>query len=84
MIDAEGQGRRFQEMHVDGGVTAPVLTLPDALMFRERTWLASGRMNIYILVNKKLEGNFELVSNSTHRRRLAQHLGDQRRRRPAP
>lgn len=65
MIDAEGQGRRFQEMHVDGGVTAPVLTLPDALMFRERGWPANGRMNIYILVNKKLEGNFELVSNST-------------------
>lgn len=65
MIDAEGQGRRFQEMHVDGGVTAPVLTLPDAMMFRERTWLATSRMNIYILVNKKLEGNFELVSNST-------------------
>ncbi|MHC1950689.1 patatin-like phospholipase family protein [Bradyrhizobium sp. UFLA06-06] len=65
MIDAEGQGRRFQEMHVDGGVTAPVLTLPDALLFRERGWAANGRMNIYILVNKKLEGNFELVSNST-------------------
>ena len=32
MIDAEGQGRRFQEMHVDGGVTAPVLTLPEALL----------------------------------------------------
>lgn len=65
MIDAEGQGKRFQEMHVDGGVTAPVLTLPDALLFRERSWPANGRMNIYILVNKKLEGNFELVSNST-------------------
>ncbi|WP_456781915.1 MULTISPECIES: patatin-like phospholipase family protein [unclassified Bradyrhizobium] len=65
MIDAEGQGRRFQEMHVDGGVTAPVLTLPDALLFRERGWPANSRMNIYILVNKKLEGNFELVSNST-------------------
>ncbi|UGA46981.1 patatin-like phospholipase family protein [Bradyrhizobium quebecense] len=65
MIDAEGQGRRFQEMHVDGGVTAPVLTLPDALLFRDRAWPADGRMNIYILVNKKLEGNFELVSNST-------------------
>ncbi|WP_050400487.1 patatin-like phospholipase family protein [Bradyrhizobium embrapense] len=65
MIDAEGQGRRFQEMHVDGGVTAPVLTLPDALLFRERAWPANGRMDIYILVNKKLEGNFELVSNST-------------------
>ncbi len=39
MIEAEGQGRKFQEMHVDGGV--------------------------YILVNKKIERNFELVANGT-------------------
>ena len=36
LIEAEGQGRRFQEMHVDGGVTAPVLTLPEALLFQGR------------------------------------------------
>lgn len=65
MIDAEGQGRRFQEMHVDGGVTAPVLTLPDALLFQDSRWPANRRFNIYILVNKKLEQGFELVSNST-------------------
>jgi predicted patatin/cPLA2 family phospholipase len=65
MIDAESQGRRFQEMHVDGGVTAPVLTLPDALLFQGRAWPANSRFDIYILVNKKLERNFELVSNST-------------------
>lgn len=65
MIDAESQGRRFQEMHVDGGVTAPVLTLPEALLFQGRAWPANSRFNIYILVNKKLERNFELVSNST-------------------
>ena len=64
LIEAEGQGRRFQEMHVDGGVTAPVLTLPDALLFHGRL-PANSRMNIYILVNKKLERTFELVSNST-------------------
>ncbi|WP_407152550.1 patatin-like phospholipase family protein [Bradyrhizobium sp. ORS 86] len=65
MIDAEGQGRRFQEMHVDGGVTAPVLTLPDALLFQDGKWPANRRLNIYVLVNKKLEQGFELVSNST-------------------
>jgi len=64
MIDAEGQGRRFQEMHVDGGVTAPVLTLPEALFSQDRL-PGNARMNIYILVNKKIERNFELVSNST-------------------
>ena len=64
MIDAEGQGRKFQEMHVDGGVTAPVLTLPEALLSQDRL-PGNARMNIYILVNKKIERNFELVSNST-------------------
>ncbi|WP_027550843.1 patatin-like phospholipase family protein [Bradyrhizobium sp. Cp5.3] len=64
MIEAEGQGRRFQEMHVDGGVTAPVLTLPEALLFQGRL-PSNAKMDIYILVNKKIERNFELVSNST-------------------
>ncbi|MCK1636310.1 patatin-like phospholipase family protein [Bradyrhizobium sp. 157] len=64
LIEAEGQGRRFEEMHVDGGVTAPVLTLPDALLLQGRL-PGNSRMNIYILVNKKLERTFELVSNST-------------------
>lgn len=64
LIEAEGRGRRFEEMHVDGGVTAPVLTLPDALLFQGRL-PGNSRMNIYILVNKKLERTFELVSNST-------------------
>ncbi len=64
MIDAEGQGRRFQEMHVDGGVTAPVLTLPEALLLQGGL-PGKSRLDIYILVNKKIERNFELVSNST-------------------
>lgn len=65
MIDAEGQGRRFQEMHVDGGVTAPVLTLPEALLFQGSRLPGNAKMDIYILVNKKIERNFELVSNGT-------------------
>ncbi|MDA9529216.1 patatin-like phospholipase family protein [Bradyrhizobium sp. CCBAU 25338] len=65
MIDAEGQGRKFQEMHVDGGVTAPVLTLPEALLFQGGRLPGSAKMDIYILVNKKIERNFELVSNGT-------------------
>jgi hypothetical protein len=64
MIEAEGQGRRFQEMHVDGGVTAPVLTLPEALLLQGRL-PGNAKMDIYILVNKKIERNFELVANST-------------------
>jgi len=64
LIEAEGQGHRFQEMHVDGGVTAPVLTLPEAMLFQGRL-PGNATMDIYILVNKKIERNFELVSNGT-------------------
>ena len=65
LIDAEANGRRFQEMHVDGGVTAPVLTLPEAFLLQNGAPARGLRMNIYVLVNDKVERDFQLVPNST-------------------
>jgi predicted acylesterase/phospholipase RssA len=65
LIDAEANGHRFQEMHVDGGVTAPVLTLPEAFLLRNGAFARGLRMNIYVLVNDKVERDFRLVPNST-------------------
>jgi hypothetical protein len=65
LIDAEANGHRFQEMHVDGGVTAPVLTLPEAFLLRNGAFARGLRMNIYILINDKVERDFQLVPNST-------------------
>jgi predicted acylesterase/phospholipase RssA len=65
LIDAEANGHRFQEMHVDGGVTAPVLTLPEAFLLRNGALGRGLRMNIYVLVNDKVERDFQLVPNST-------------------
>jgi predicted acylesterase/phospholipase RssA len=65
LIDAEANGHRFQEMHVDGGVTAPVLTLPEAFLLRNGAAARGLRMNIYVLVNDKVERDFQLVPNST-------------------
>ena len=65
LIDAEANGHRFQEMHVDGGVTAPVLTLPEAFLLRNGAIARGLRMNIYILVNDKVERDFRLVPNGT-------------------
>src|ERR1700738_210769 len=65
LIDAEANGRRFQEMHVDGGVTAPVLTLPEAFLLRNGASARGLRMNIYVLINDKVERDFKLVPNST-------------------
>jgi predicted acylesterase/phospholipase RssA len=65
LINAEADGHRFQEMHVDGGVTAPVLTLPEAFLLRNGAPAGGLRMNIYILVNNKVEREFQLVPNRT-------------------
>jgi predicted acylesterase/phospholipase RssA len=65
LIDAEANGHRFQEMHVDGGVTAPVLTLPEAFLLRNGAPTRGLRMIIYVLVNDKVERDFQLVPNST-------------------
>jgi predicted patatin/cPLA2 family phospholipase len=65
LIDAEANGHRFQEMHVDGGVTAPVLTLPEAFLLRNGALARGLRMNIYVLVNDKADRDFQLVPNST-------------------
>ena len=65
LVDAEANGSRFQEMHVDGGVTAPVLTLPEAFLLRNAT-LPNGRQTeIYILINNKVERDFQVVPDST-------------------
>jgi predicted acylesterase/phospholipase RssA len=65
LIDAEVNGHRFQEMHVDGGVTAPVLTLPEAFLLRNGAFDGGPRMNIYVLINDKVERDFQLVRNNT-------------------
>ena len=36
MIEVEGDGKRFAEMHVDGGITTNVLVLPEALLVTNR------------------------------------------------
>jgi predicted patatin/cPLA2 family phospholipase len=64
LIDAAANGHHFQEMHADGGLMEPVLTLPEAFLLRGA--FARGlRMNIYILINNTVERDFELVPNST-------------------
>lgn len=69
LVTAETNGRVFQEMHVDGGVTAPVLTLPEAFLLRDAKLAKigdkAGDLQLYILINNKVEPEFQLVANST-------------------
>ncbi len=65
LIAAEANGRPFQEMHIDGGVTAPVLTLPEAFLLRNAGLAKADNMQLFILINNKIEREFQLTANST-------------------
>jgi hypothetical protein len=62
LINVEGEGRRFDEMHVDGGVRANLLVVPESLLLSSVPPPASGvQPRVYILMNNKLEQDFEIV-----------------------
>ena len=66
LIDVESQGRRFAEMHVDGGVTTNVLIVPEAALLSGAALFApDARPKIYIVMNGKLAPDFEVVTPST-------------------
>jgi hypothetical protein len=66
MIEVEAEGRRFREMHVDGGTTLQMFTLPDAVLLgslRNRDVL--DRLEFYVLFNNPLAPDFEVVEPRT-------------------
>lgn len=64
MIRAESGGRAIAEMHVDGGTSTQVLTLPDEAISGDPA--AGARpLHIYVIVNNKLNGEFHLVTPKT-------------------
>ena len=65
LVTAEANGRRFDELHVDGGVSAPVLTLPEAFLLHNTKLAKVGDLQLFILINNKVEREFQLVPNST-------------------
>ena len=66
MIDTEVLGKHFQEMHVDGSVSVPVFTLPDAYLLGGKTIVSrNGRPDIYIIENGRIEAGFAVVPNQS-------------------
>jgi Patatin-like phospholipase len=62
-IEAEANGRRFKEMHVDGGTTTEVFILPDAV-FAAGTGLAKQKSTlnrIWVVINNHVTPKFEVV-----------------------
>jgi predicted acylesterase/phospholipase RssA len=64
LIDVEANGKRFQEMHIDGGVGGQFFVAPAALM----TSTAGYRLpatQLYIVINTSLDPEFRVVERST-------------------
>ncbi|SFM01579.1 patatin-like phospholipase family protein [Methylobacterium pseudosasicola] len=65
MIDVAAADTRFQEMHVDGSVVTPVFTLPQTLLLRDGKIRTGGKANIYVVINGRLEPDFEVTKDNT-------------------
>jgi hypothetical protein len=67
MIRAESGGRRFEEIHSDGGSSAQVLMLPQALLTSDSRIVPSRRqkVNFYVIVNNALMPEFSVTPDRT-------------------
>ena len=64
LIDVEGNGKRFAEMHVDGGVAGQFFVTPPALMQSTSSYKIPADA-LYIVVNSGLQPEFQVVERNT-------------------
>ncbi|ACL61915.1 patatin-like phospholipase family protein [Methylobacterium nodulans] len=66
MIDAEAGGKKFQEMHADGGATAPFFVAPGRTLLGEEPDPGSiPAPALYLVVNNTLSSDFQVTQRST-------------------
>ena len=65
LIDVTAGDARFQELHVDGSVVTPVFTLPQSLLLRDGRLRTAGKAEIYVVINGRLEPEFDVTRNNT-------------------
>ena len=61
LIDVEADDRVFQEMHADGTLSAPIYTLPQAVLFGGKPIRRAVRPALYIIVNGRIDPGFAVV-----------------------
>jgi hypothetical protein len=64
LIDVEGNGKHFSEMHIDGGVGGQFFVAPPALLAPGSTYHIPATQ-LYIVINSELEPEFTVVDQST-------------------
>ena len=63
LIEVESNGRRFAEMHVDGGLTHNVFIVPDAILINADLLPAGTPGRIFVVMNDKLATDFDVVQD---------------------
>jgi predicted acylesterase/phospholipase RssA len=64
LIDVEGNGKHFAEMHVDGGVGGQFFIAPPAMLASNSADRIPASQ-LYIVVNSALQPNFQVVDRAT-------------------
>jgi hypothetical protein len=64
-IEVQARGERFQEMHVDGGVTSNILAVPEAVLLKSIKQRSGPPSQLYVIVNGKLAPDFAMIENKT-------------------
>jgi predicted acylesterase/phospholipase RssA len=62
-IEVEANGKTFQEMHLDGTVTAPFFVAPESMFESGAAKLPANQ--IYVVVNSKLSPGFDMPERKT-------------------
>jgi len=65
LIKVEADGKVFQEMHADGTLSAPVYTLPQAVLFGGKPIRRAARPALYVIVNARIDPGFAVVPDQT-------------------
>jgi hypothetical protein len=64
LIDVEANGKKFQELHIDGSVTSPFFVGPEALLEPDST-LRLPATELYIVLNSRLTPDYYPPERST-------------------
>jgi hypothetical protein len=67
LIEVEADGRKFSELHVDGGATTQLFTIPESILSRglpNEVEARSMPTRFFIIINNRLKPEFEVVEGS--------------------
>jgi predicted acylesterase/phospholipase RssA len=64
-IEVEAGGKRFTEMHADGGITTPFFVAPEAVIAGSTGATLLTRQPLYVVVNNQLNPEFQVTERTT-------------------